>query len=136
MGVSFDVKTLQLISLFEKKTRARVKDCILTRDRTIFIVEKGNLFKIIKNKGNIQRLENVFKFKIKLVEFNSDITIFVKNFVHPIRPESIIKENNIVFIKGSDTKSKGLLIGRDSRNLILLKNVVKKFFNIEDIKVV
>ncbi len=136
MGVSFDVKTLQLISLFEKKTRTRVKDCILTDDKTIFVLEKGNLFKIIKNKGSIQKLEDLFKFKIKLVEFNSDITIFVKNFVHPIRPESVIEENNIISIKGSDTKSKGLLIGRDSRNLILLKNVLKKFFIIEDIKVV
>jgi len=136
MGVSFDVKTLQLISLFEKKTRARVKDCILTIDKTIFILEQGNLFKIIKNKGSIQKLENLFKFKIKLVEFNPDITIFVKNFVHPIRPESIIEENGVVSIKGFDTKSKGLLIGRDSRNLDLLKTVVKKFFTIEDIKII
>lgn len=136
MGVSFDVKTLQLISLFEKKTRARVKDCILTDDKIIFVLEKGNLFKIIKDKGSVQKLESLFKSKIKLVEFNPEITVFVKNFVHPIRPESIVEENNVVSIKGSDTKSKGLLIGRNSRNLILLKNVLKKFFIVEDVKIV
>ena len=45
------------------------------------------------------------------------------------------KEKEVV-ITGEDTKTKGLLIGRDRVNLNKLIEVVKRYFDIEDISVV
>jgi len=78
----------------------------------------------------------LLKKKIKIVEFNSDIKQFIRNFILPLQVKDINQEENIITIEGPDTKTKGLLIGRERKNLENLKNIVKRYFEIEDIKVV
>ena len=48
------LETIQLINLFEKITRAKVKDCFTKEMQLIFIVQPGNLMKALgKNNQNI-----------------------------------------------------------------------------------
>jgi hypothetical protein len=56
--------------------------------------------------------------------------------VYPLRMMEISQDGKNIIIKGNDTKTKGLLIGRERRNLKRLVEVVKRFFDIEDISVV
>ncbi len=127
---------MKYMSLFESITRAKLKDCI-TNDKLTFIVEEGNISKAIGKRGsNVKMLENVIKKKIRIVEFNNDVADFIKNLIYPINVEDIEEENSVVSIMVNDTKSKGILIGRDRHNLNMIKSIVKRYFKIEDIKVV
>lgn len=127
---------MKYISIFESLTGTKLKDCILNDD-LLFIVKENQIGKAIgKNGVNAKRIEGLLKKKIKIVEFNPDVKQFIKNMVYPLQVEEINEEGNIISIIGKDKKTKGLLIGRDSRNLIQLKNIIKRYFNIEDIKVV
>ena len=135
--IKYDIALMQYMSLFEGITKSKIKDCISTEDFLIFIVNENEAAKAIGKKGvNVKRLQEMFKKKIKIVEFSNDKLKFIKNFIAPLKAQEIKEENNIVFIKGDDNKTRGLLIGRNAKNLEGLKNIVKRHFEFEDIRVV
>jgi len=134
--IKYDSNLIEYMNLFENATGARLKDCI-SNDHLIFIVEGNEIGKAIGRKGsNVKRLESLLKKKIKIVEFNPNVSQFIRNFVMPLAVGEINEENGIITIRGEDTKTRGILIGRDSKNLENLKEVVGRYFQVEDIKVI
>lgn len=133
--IKYDINLMKFISLFETLTRAKVKDCI-EGNPLIFVVKQGEIGKAIGKKGsNIRKVENILKKKIRIIEFNDDVIVFVNNVIAPIRAEEITKEDNTIIIKDSDPKTKGKLIGRDSQNRKLSREIVSRYFEIDDIVV-
>ena len=133
--IKYDSDLMKLMTLFESMTGAKVKDCI-ANEKLIFVMEENEMGKAIgKNGVNIKRMENMLKKKIKLVEFSSDVLQFVKNVIYPIEVSGIIQEDNIIKIHGKDTSTKAMLIGRERQNINHLSDIVKRYFNIKEIKV-
>ena len=123
--------------MFENTTNASVKDCFLTNNLLLVIVNENNIAKAIGRGGsNIKNLERKFNKKIKIVEFNSNLTQFIKNLVNPIKVNDIKIENNIVQISVNGVREKAQLIGRESKNLHELKDIVSLYFDVQDIKIV
>ena len=126
---------MKLMALFENMTRAKLKDCILD-ERLLFIVEENEIGKAIGKKGsNIKRLENMLNKRIKVVEYNSDVLQFIKNLLYPLQTSSMENNDDIISIQ-ADTKTKSLIIGRNQQNLKNLISIVRRFFDIAEIKVV
>jgi len=135
--IKYDINLMRFMTLFETITQSSLKDCIDGDDQLIFIVEENHIGKAVgKNGSNVKRLSSVLKRQIKVVEFNPNVLQFIQNFIYPLVPKEVKNENGIVSIVGPDTKTKGLLIGRDGKNLNMLRDVVKRYFSVEDIKVV
>ena len=133
--IKYDSDLMKLMALFESMTGAKVKDCI-ANEKLIFVMEENEMGKAIgKNGVNIKRMENMLKKKIKLVEFSSDVLQFVKNMIYPIEVLGIIQEDNIIKIHGKDTSTKAMIIGRERQNINHLSDIVKRYFNIKEIKV-
>lgn len=133
--IKYDSDLMKLINFFESITRAKVKDCI-ANERLIFIVEENEIGKAIgKNGIYIKMMEKKLKRKIKLVEFSNDVLQFVKNMIYPI--EAMIEQDGaIIKIHGKDTGTKAMLIGRGHHSINHLTGIVKRYFDIEDIKVI
>lgn len=132
-----DMETMRLINLFEQVTGARVKDCITFKEKLTFIVEEGQLWRALgKNRANLLKLERLLKQKIKIVEFRPDKIQFIVNLLHPLKVVDVKDEDGILTIKGPDTKTKGLMIGARAQNLRATENVVKMYFDCEEIKVI
>ena len=126
---------MKYITLFESLTGAKVKDCIVN-DTVLFIIHENEMGMAIgKHGSNIKRVENSIKKKIKLTEFNNDISQFVQNLIYPLKAKEIKEEDGIVIIYGNDVKTKGLLIGRDKHHINFVNNIVKRYFKIEKVKV-
>ena len=138
MKTVYDVEHLKLMKLFEDVTRARVKDCFDNKEKLVFVVEEGELMKALgKDRMNIKKFEEKLNRNIKIVEFNPDLLIFIKNLMYPLRMLEIINDDGVVTIKGSDTKTKGLMIGARAQNLRNYEEITKKYFdNLKEIKVV
>ena len=136
MKIVYDIKLMQYISLFENLTKAKVKDSYLKDKGIVFIVEKGGLFKAIgKNGANIKRIENMLNRRIKIVEFDENTEKFVKNLIKPVEVEvSLIGQN--VEIKPKEARTKGLLIGREGKNLKELKDIISRHYKVDSVKVV
>jgi len=136
--IVYDEDTLKKMGLFESITRAKLKDFYddEVQGRLVFIVLPGNLWRALgKGSVNVKKLEKAFGRKIKIVEYNEDLVTFVKNIAHPLKIHDVSEEDGIVTIRHEDMQTKGLLIGKNARNLRNMENNVRRYFEVKEIKV-
>lgn len=134
--IKFDIDAMKFMSLFESMTGAKLKDCIISENLVTFIVEEGEIAKAIgKSAANVRKLEQKLKKKVKIAEFSDDIVKFIQSLTYPAKIEEVEQEEGIVKIKAADNQSRGLLIGREANILRAYEKIVKRYFDIEEIKV-
>ena len=136
--IKYDMSLMKFMSLFENITQAKLKDCFVDDfKQTIFVVVEGQIGKAIGKKGsNVKRIESMLNKRIKIVEFSQDMIQFVKNIIYPIQAKEIAEEEGIITITPAETKSRGFLIGRGAANLRNYEKIVKRYFDISEIKVI
>jgi transcription termination/antitermination protein NusA len=133
--VKYDSDLIKLITLFESMTGAKVKDCI-SGEKLTFIVEENNMGRAIgRNGSNIKRLENALKKKIKLAEFSDDPAQFVRNLVYPADVAETKNENGIITVRCRDSNTRAMLIGRNRQNISGINSIVKRFFDVKEVKI-
>ena len=116
---------MKFISIFESITRAALKDCFEQNGRIIFVVKQGEIGKAIGKKGiNTRKLERILKKRIKIIEFNPDLLVFVQNVVFPSKVKEIKEEEGVVIIIPPDSETRGYLIGKSASNLRNTEEVV------------
>jgi N utilization substance protein A len=134
--IKYDIDAMKFMSMFEGMTGAKLKDCIISENMVTFIVEDGEIAKAIGKKGiNVRRLESSLKKRVKIAEFNDNLAKFIENIVYPAKVRTVKQEDKIVTLTAADTRSRGLLIGRGASILRGYEAIVKRFFDIEEIKV-
>ncbi len=134
--VKLDQETLGLSVVLEKITHARIKHCFKENDVIYFVVAPGDLGKAVGKGGSmIQRVQAEIGKRVRVIEFRENVVDFVKNVIYPLSVEEIVEEGNAVLLKDPSKKTKGLLIGRDSKHLIFINKVVGRFFD-KEVKVV
>lgn len=138
MRIKFDANTIKYISLFETLTKAKPKDCFLDSNRQlVFVIQQGSMGRAIgKGGSNVKKLERTIKKRIKIVEFNPDLLSFMSSLISPVKAKEIKIEGKTVIIIPSDLKTRGLLIGKNAKNLKNFENITKKYFDIAEIRVI
>tara|TARA_Y100000310_G_scaffold341087_1_gene439047 strand:- start:1246 stop:1665 length:420 start_codon:yes stop_codon:yes gene_type:complete len=127
----FDQKILGYINLFERTTRASVKDCFEEPDALIFIVQPGEIGKAIgKGGATIKKVNFKFKRKVKIIEFNQAPERFLRNLLYPMRPEVEVRVDKLV-VKTANSREKGQIYGRERENFKRLKELIKRYFKLE-----
>ncbi|MEA3514907.1 MAG: NusA-like transcription termination signal-binding factor [Nanoarchaeota archaeon] len=135
--IKFDIESIKLMTLFETITRSHVKDMIIREGTLIFIVMPGEIGKAIgKKAGNIKKLERISKKKIRIIEYSDDLEKFARNVIMPLKVNNIDIEGKIVTMTSPDSQTRGLIIGRAAVNLRNFESIVKRYFDIDEIKVV
>jgi transcription termination/antitermination protein NusA len=133
--VKYDSDIIKLITLFESMTGAKVKDCI-SGEKLLFIVEENNMgIAIGRNGSNIKRLENALKKKIKLAEFSDDAAQFVRNLVYPADVAETNNEDGIITVRCRDSTTRAMLIGRNRQKIKGINGIVKRYFDIKEVKI-
>ena len=135
--IKFTQESMKQMALFEKITRAKVKDCFEdTNNQLVFIVNQGELKKALgKQASTVKRLRDLFKRNIRIIEFNADVSEFIKNVARPIKLGSVESHGEIYTMIPPDVKSRGLLIGRNARVLRDNENIIKRYYQIDELKV-
>lgn len=132
----YDLALIQHMNLFEKISHSKLKDCIVSENLIVFIVEPNEMAKAIGKHGStVKTLENVFKKKIKIVEFSKEAKSFIKNLVTPLRIADVFEEEGIFTIIPPDVKTRGLLIGRNASILRSNEAIIKRHFKIKELRV-
>jgi N utilization substance protein A len=135
--IKFDIDIMKFISLFDKVTKVHAKDCFKQESRIVFIVNEGMAGKAVGKAGmNIKKLEKILNKKVKIVEYNPDLIRFVNNVIHPLKAKEISEEKGIVTIIPVDSQTRGYLIGREAVNLRAFESIIKRYFDIDEVKVV
>ncbi|OIO63623.1 hypothetical protein AUJ83_00980 [Candidatus Woesearchaeota archaeon CG1_02_33_12] len=138
MKIKYDLVLMKFMSFFESLTNTRLKDCFVDKNGLlVFVVEENQIAKAIGKKGvNVRNIKEKLNRKIKIVEFNPHLETFVANIIRPLIGKEIKVDDDVVTIVGPDTKTKGLLIGRNGQNLRNYEETVKRYFDIKEIKVI
>ncbi len=134
--IIFNTDVIKFISLFESMTQTKLVDCIVKDDKITFIVEGKEIGKAVGKQGaNVRRLENGTKKKIRIIAYSDDMLTFVQNVFYPSKIRDIKEEEGIISIMPQDTKSRGYMIGRGASTLREYEGIIKRHFEIKEVKV-
>ncbi len=127
MKVILDSDTLKYIKVFQTLTRADVIDCITSEDKILFVVSNSHgLWKSIK------QTEMLLKKKVNVIEYTDNVEDFIKKLVPEVVEVQINGKEVRLKVKKYD---KPRVIGKEKRNLNLIKKVLNRLFDIEEVKV-
>jgi transcription termination/antitermination protein NusA len=136
MALVYDLALIQHMNLFEKLSGAKLKDCIVSEGEILFIVEPNEMAKAIGKHGfTVKKLENAFKKKVKIVEFSPEVKSFIKNLVTPLKIKDVLEEEKVFTMIPQDVRTRGLLIGRNASILRANEAVIKRHFEINELRV-
>jgi N utilization substance protein A len=138
-NIKLDQDTLRYITVFERITKTRVKDCMETPDKLVFIVATGQIRTAVGKRGeNVKRLHDLLKKNLDVIEYSDDPIKFLRNIFHNFKVKDVQIEKRgdrvhaTVFV---DSKDKGKVIGKDSRNLRLARNILSRHYDIESLSI-
>jgi len=137
--ILFSNETMQYIKMASSVTNTDIVDCIVTDDKLIFIVRKGQLGAAIGVKAkNLERLRNSFKKNVKFVEFDSDKERFILNLCKPYKVKNISLTgdgDSIVAKVQVDISDKSKIIGKGGSNISLIRQLARRHHSIKDVQI-
>jgi len=133
MEIRLDEGTIKLIALFESVTRAEARDCIISDERIVYIVGRGQAGAAIGERGdNIHRLRDMLRKNVEIIEWADVPEAFVRNIFHAFK----VSEVKIERRKGRNTAvvtvdpgEKARAIGKEGRNLHQARIILARHYN-------
>jgi N utilization substance protein A len=137
--IKLDADTIRLFSLFERLTGAQLKDFFDEEDRSVFVVEDGQVGKALgKGAQNLKRLRETLQKEIVLVGYSPDREQFLKNVFHRFKVENIEWEDrngDIIAHVTIPQEEKGKAIGKAGRNIQLARTLMKRHHQVADVSI-
>jgi len=135
MGTKLDQQSIQCLNIFAKISGVRTQDCFTYNNTKIFVVKPRLLSKAVGEKGkNVKRLSNLLRTRVRVIS-PSNVDVFVKDVVQPIKFKKLIVDDGAVTIYAGQ-QSKASLIGREKVRLNELSDILKRYFGVKVLKVV
>ncbi|MBU5678686.1 MAG: hypothetical protein QXJ96_02305 [Candidatus Aenigmatarchaeota archaeon] len=131
MKLLLDSKIIRYMKLYQTIFHDHILDCAENENYIYFVIEENENPK--EKLEKIRALENLLKKKVKIIRFKNDIKDFIRELVPELLDISI--ENNIVKI-GVRKYDKPKVLGKNKSTLRIIERFLKRFFNIEEVKIV
>jgi N utilization substance protein A len=131
---------MKYMALFENLTGATLMDCVIDEgDETIiFTVKKGEIGLAIGREGEkIKRFKRMTNRQIEIFEYLDTAMKFISRALKPARIKEIKIIDRVdggqVAMVSVDPKDKGIAIGKNGRNIKIIRFLAKRYFNVENI---
>lgn len=135
--IRYDSNAMKVMSLFYSVTKTELQDYFKNNEQYVFIVKKNQISKAIgKGGSNVKRLERMLKNKVRIIEFDDNKLKFIQNLIYPCKTKEIKEEDGTVIIVPIDLMTRGLLIGKAGQKLRNHESIIKRYFDIKELKVV
>jgi N utilization substance protein A len=139
VDITFTEDTLRYIRLFEDLTHTRVRDCMETEEKLVFVVDPGQANRAVGKAGeNVINLKNLTGKNIQVIEYSDDPEAFIRNVFYNYNVQNVVMESrgNIVHATVTvDPTVKGRAIGKNGRNLKIARDIVNRHHNVQSISV-
>lgn len=140
MAGTIDMQLMRYINLFSRTTNVSTMNVFLYNNQIVFAVPKNKVSLAIgKGAVNIKRMSETLRKKIRViampkVDDEEGIKKFVEEAVAPIEFNGVEVKKDMVVINAG-RQSKAALIGRNRIREKELKDVLKDFFGVRDLKI-
>jgi len=135
--IKLDTATLGYIAALENASRVQVKDCIVTDNEIVYIVPEEKLGQAIGKQGaHSKKIGKALGKNVRIIGFNLDPVKFVRNLIYQAEPRSIILEKEDTekhIIIEADYKTHCSIRGKKSKNLNILRKLLKRHHNVDEI---
>lgn len=137
--IMFSNEAMQYINMTSNILKIDIIDCMITEDKLLFVVKKGQLGAAIGSRGkNLEKLKKLFNKNIKFVEFDENKETFIKNLCKPYKINNISLDG-----EGSTTiakieveiSDKSKLIGRGGRNIDIIRKLAHRHHSLKDVQI-
>ena len=138
MNITLDTDAIGIINFFENISGAKIRDCIIDEEMgTVYlIIEEGYLGMAIgKNGSCVKNAEKLLKKKIKLLEYSNNFEKFLKELIPSVSDftlKTMDGGKQVVEVR-VEKSERPAIIGRDGKRLKILKEILKRTHNINDI---
>ncbi len=137
MKIKYDAQLIKLMSFFESATHARLRDCLIDGNGVLTFVVADNIgLAIGKNGATAKRLESSLKRKLKIVAFSEDLEQFIRNLIAPLKIRGIERKEDKTVVITPEPESRGYIIGRAASSLRNYESIVKRYFDVKELRVV
>jgi N utilization substance protein A len=138
-GVTIDNRIMELRALFDRVARVEVKECMENDDMVLFIVPERKMAEMFKRNQNVvANLKEKINKHILIAEYSRDMISFVKNlyFRYGVKEIYIKWDQGQIDIQVSvDPNEVGKAIGKEGRNVKLMKDAISRFTEIKSLSI-
>ncbi|HLC59433.1 MAG TPA: NusA-like transcription termination signal-binding factor [archaeon] len=137
MDQTLDMDTIQIMNFFENSTKARLKDCLVKNGNIYFVTyENQAQFAIGRNGSTIKSMERALGKSIRVFEYSEDLKTFVKNLVPKANDVNINNNDGETTVDIKVNRiDRSFVIGRDGKNLNLIKEILQRNMNVKNVLV-
>lgn len=133
----FSAEDIQFITLFESKTKAKVKDFLRYDNAVFFLVEEGDMGLAIGKRGvKVEKLRKAIDKQVIVFEYNPDSERFLKNMFYPIEVHGLevvrtsSEKTAVVQVSIEDKKR---AVGSKGVKIKAIREFAQRHFDIESI---
>ena len=138
-GIVIDNRIIEYRALFARVTKIEVKECMENEDMVVFIIQERKMAEMFKrNPDVVNRLREKINKHILIAESSRDLLSFIKNlyFRYGVKEIDIRwNQGQIDIHVGVDPNEVGKAIGKEGRNVKLMKEIVGRFFEIKNLSI-
>lgn len=144
MNLKLDTEQIRYVGLFENITGAMPLDCLVPDGdgELVFVVKSDDMGKAIgKGGSNVKKFMESTGKSVDIIEYSEDIEKFVRNIYEgvDVKIEDVYtkKENeeDVAMIK-IPSKQRPRAIGRGGRNVRMVKRLLKRHHDIDDVNII
>ncbi|HID25178.1 MAG TPA: NusA-like transcription termination signal-binding factor [Thermoplasmata archaeon] len=137
--ITLSNEEMQRIRVVNNVTKVDVIDCVETNDKIVFVIRKGFLGMAIgKDAKNLEKLRALFKKGIRFVEFDQDEKQFIVNLFKPFQITNMTIEQvgeKVTAKVEVPQRDKSKIIGKNGKNVQLIRLLAKRHSSVEDIQI-
>ena len=133
MTVKLCTDSIRTIAMFENITKVHARDCLMNDEGVYFVVDHGKMGKAIgKNGANMKNLRKVLGDRhVKIFACSSDLESTIRIMIPSIKKMEI---NNGSVLISVPRKDKVGVIGKNGRNINAIREILKRWFSVKEVK--
>ena len=137
MSNMIDMQIMRYINLFERISRVSTTNCFVYNNTIIFAVPKKLVSKAIgKDAANVKQIYSILNKKARVIEERNidQVDKFISDIIEPASFNKIDLKNGELILS-ANRQNKAALIGRNRQREQELEDILKKFYNIQKLKI-
>ncbi len=132
MAIKLTTDHIRIVGIFERLTGVHVKDCLMDEECVYFLIEPGKMgIAIGKNGNTIKTVSRALGKSVKIFEYADSPEQMIKNLIPNIKSMEFNSNTVIVSIPASE---KSTVIGRNGRNIKMIREFMKRHFKIDNVR--
>ncbi len=132
MVVKIETDAIRIIALFESITKIHAKDCIIEDKCIYFLVDQEKIgLAVGKNGSVIKEVKKVLRKDVRVMGYPDNPEDFIKSQIPSVKSIQVSDGSLILSVPSRERVN---VIGKSGRNIKIMKEILKRYFKIKDVK--